>query len=261
MLRLGLGALAAVVLAAAPAVGAASSCGDPLACAGLRLQSAPLPWQPLSPAARFARNTYTNTPAPADARLHVLVLRPGTGAAQYAGRVHATAPGTEVLVYQSLWLRPVPDPSGETTCLTGSTHYPASRFMHSVAGAPEEWHTGTLTGGYQMDFGNSDYLRACAAHALALAAATGADGVFLDGIATVWRRYVSTIDGAMEEAWTYGTDGALLPASEVTTAWPTSPGTRAWASRRSSTTASLDACRARPRLGHDAARRPGTHEL
>lgn len=155
-----------------------------LACAAQALASIRLPFESFSPATQFARLTYTNTPAPADARLHTVVVQAGSAAPSYIASLRAQSPGVIVLIYQSMWLRPTGDPAGETTCLPGGGSYPPEWYLRSSAGAPEPLSAVVPSAGYAMDFANSDYVKACAQHAVATALAMGADGVFLDGAAT-----------------------------------------------------------------------------
>lgn len=280
--------------------GAAHAASDPctaggngLACAAQRLLTLVLPGEAPSPDTQFARLTYADTPAAADAQLQVAVVQAGSTAPGYVAALHAQSPGLKVLAYQSPWLRPAGDPSGLTTCLPGSGGYPAGWYLHTDSGKRELVNPGAPTAYDAMDFGNGAYLRACAAHAVAIARATGVDGIFLDGAATsvhwaqlpapcatasatcssdvawqnamagaltylaailhahglllianisggnidyccgggpaVWRRYLTALDGALEESWTYGTDGRPLPAREVRTgldnvAWDESHG-------------------------------------
>ena len=279
--------------------------------------SGPGPLPPLGPYVHFSRVTYTDTPSSNDYKLQVLIVQPSYAARKYVASVHRQNPNVRVLAYQSPWLRPTADPSGETTCLAGRGSYPASWYMRSAHGTRQAWHQPHVGATFQMDFANGAYLQACARHAIQEARSIGADGVFMDGLATsvhwaqlpascvspgagtpraaasaaarrrhrakpkrkvtlqasltctsnthwqntmtralgylsgqlhghhlllmgnigggnvnftggggstVWERYDSQLDGAMEESWTYGTDGhpvsaARLQAGLANVAW------------------------------------------
>jgi hypothetical protein len=261
--------------------------------------SGPGPLPPLGPYVHFSRVTYTDTPSSNDSKLQILIVQASYAAKKYVAAVHARNPTVKVLVYQSPWLRPSSDPVGQTTCLAGKGSYPASWFMYSALGRRQAWHQRRVGATYQMDFANPGYRRACARHAVRLARSMGADGVFMDGLATslhwaqlpavcviprasaqrakprrarrgrarrasatcasnarwqstmtsalaylrgqlhghhlllmgnigggnvnflggggstVWERYDQQLDGAMEESWSYGTDGKPVSASRL----------------------------------------------
>jgi hypothetical protein len=259
--------------------------------------SGPLP--PLGPYVHFSRVTYTDTPSSNDYKLQVLIVQASYAARKYVASVHRQNPNVRVLAYQSPWLRPAGDPSGVSTCLAGRGTYPSKWFMYGSRGKRQIWHLPHIGTMYQMDFANAGFLRACARHAIQEARSIGADGVFMDGLATsvhwaqlpgscvrsgsaakarpkrrrkrtavlqasltctsnvhwqntmtralaylggqfhghnllfmgnigggnvnftggggstVWERYDSELDGAMEESWTYGTDGRPVPAARL----------------------------------------------
>lgn len=181
--------LAAVALGphAPRATGTSGGCpaaANGLACAAQRLVTIVLPGEAPSPDTALARITYTDTALPTDAQMQVVVAQAGSRGSGYASQLHAQSPGLTVLAYQSFWLRPATDRGGETTCLPGAGSYPSSWYLRGSSGAPELLGAGTVNERYAMDFANRDYLQACAQHALAVARAMGADGVFLDGAAT-----------------------------------------------------------------------------
>src|SRR5947209_19168975 len=129
--------IALVVLIGPAGAQASQSCPageNGLACAAQALVSIHLPFESFSPDTQFARLTYTNTPAPADAQLHTVVVQAGPSAPAYIASLRAQSPGITVLVYQSMWLRPTGDPSGETTCLAGRGSYPAQWYLRSTFG-------------------------------------------------------------------------------------------------------------------------------
>jgi hypothetical protein len=205
-------ALAIVVAASPDARATAPSCPsgqDGLACAAQRLLTIQLPFQSFSPDTQFARLTYTNTPAPADAQMQTVVIQAGRTAPAYIASRRAQSPGITVLVYQSMWLRPGGDAAGETTCLPGHGSYPANWYLHSSSGGPEPLSAVAASAGYAMDFANASYVQACAQHAVALAQSVGADGVFLDGAAT--SVHWAQLPGACASA-TCGSDGAWQSA-------------------------------------------------
>ena len=277
-------ALAGLTLAGALPVANAAATGLPSASPGAAptIGGPVLTLPNLGPYVQFARVTYTNASSSYDPKLQLIVVQPSATVKSYVAQLHQENPKIKVLAYQSPWLRPSSDPSGDTTCLAGNGSYPANWYMTSKTGAREVWSSPTTT--YQMDFGNSAYLAACAAHAITMAKSIGADGVFMDGIASsiywdqlpakcstvalgasatctsdtawqnsmttalgyltgqlhaqhlllignvsggnvtgignggpaVWQRFDTQMDGAMEESWTYGTNHAPLPTSEVT---------------------------------------------
>ena len=261
--------------------------------------SGPGPLPPLGPYVHFSRVTYTDTPSSNDSKLQILIVQASYAAKKYVAAVHSHNPTVKVLIYQSPWLRPSSDPGGQTTCLAGKGSYPASWYMYSALGSRQAWHQRHVGTTYQMDFASPAYRRACARHAVQMARSMGADGVFMDGLATslywaqlpagcvtpraaaqrskrrrarrghvrrasatcasnarwqstmtsalaylrgqmhghhllfmgnigggnvnfvggggstVWERYDQELDGAMEESWTYGTDGKPVSASRL----------------------------------------------
>lgn len=137
----------------------------------------------LGPYVQFGRVTYTDSASAYDPKLQLIVVQAGASAKSYVAQLHSEAPGIKVLAYQSMWLRPSGDPAGYTTCLAGSGSYPSSYYMTGTSGTREAWNTTSGTQ-YQMNFSNPGYVAACAAHAIAIAKSIGADGVFMDGLAT-----------------------------------------------------------------------------
>ena len=137
----------------------------------------------LGPYVQFGRVTYTNSASQYDPKLQLIVVQASHAAKKYVAQLHSENRNIKVLAYQSPWLRPSSDPSGQTTCLAGKGSYPSSWYMMSSAGQRQTWHS-KAGPTYQMDFGNSAYLQACAAHAISIARQIGADGIFMDGVAT-----------------------------------------------------------------------------
>jgi hypothetical protein len=298
-LRSGVAVAALAVAAALPVANAAATgapsvapTGAPSAATGGPLSVAPgaaptigasvLTLPNLGPYVQFARVTYNNSSSQYDSKLQLIVVQASYAAKAYVAQLHAENPNIKVLAYQSPWIRPSSDPTGYASCLTGNGSYPANWYMTASTGVREMW-TSPVTM-YQMDFGNSAFLAACATHAIAMAKSIGADGVFMDGVASsifwdqlpkkcttvaqgasatctsdtlwqnnmttalgyltaqlhaqhmlfignvsggnvtgignggpaVWQRFDTQMDGAMEESWTYGTNHAPLPTSEVT---------------------------------------------
>jgi hypothetical protein len=137
----------------------------------------------LGPYVQFARVTFTNSPSQYDPKLQLIVVQASSAVKKYVAQLHSENRNIKVLAYQSPWLRPTNDPSGLTTCLAGKGSYPSSWYMMSSAGQREAWRS-KAGPTYQMDFGNSAYVQACAAHAISIARQIGADGIFMDGLAS-----------------------------------------------------------------------------
>lgn len=140
----------------------------------------------------LSRTIYSNQTSVADAAKYQFVVLGGSPGAQSqasVGRmiasIHQNDPGTKVLVYKDSVASPR-DPGGIQGCAPWNSSQPdggipLSWFLKNSSGAP---YYNTHYDVYELDPGNPQVQQACASSAVALAKASGFDGVMWDSIST-----------------------------------------------------------------------------